>query len=459
MEALLFSTTELKSAEQLLFEQSELGHIQSLLPFDELAGLFAPYQATGSGGRSAHLSLKGGLALMFLKHYLDLSDSMLIDRLNSDIYLQLFCFTRINLNCPIRDKDLPGRWRRFFAQHMDIQKLQAVLAQAWQPHMQHTHVLLDDATCYESAIRYPTDVKLLFECCEWLDREVLKASRFYGTALPRRHHYKKLKIKVKKYVMKKRKTRKEENSLRRSLLHWLDKWQATLQVLLNHSGTYHELLHQSFYERLKTIRIIYQQQLYMFVHGVRKVPHRIVSLAKPYLRPIIRGKENKRYEFGAKVHQSQVDGLNFIEHLSFEAFHEGNRMWYSIAKHKKRFGKCTHYGADRIYATNKNRRKAKKLGVQTSFLPKGRKPKNYKQQSKIRKVLSKERATRLEGSFGTEKQTYGLRRILARNELTEVAWIVFGVHTANVVRLARRQHRHVKAQKQAQSNDLLRPAA
>ena len=430
----------MKSAEHLLFEQSELGRMQSLLPFDELAKLFEPHQANGSGGRPAHLSLKGGLALMFLKHYLDLSDSMLIDRLNSDVYLQLFCFTRIDLRSPIRDKDLPGRWRRFFAQHMDIQALQDRLAQAWQPHLDHTHILMDDATCYESHIKYPTDVKLLFDCCEWLDREVLKVSRFYGMALARRDKYKAAKKRVKRYVMKKRKNSKEQRSLRKSLLYWLDKWQATLQALLNHSSEYHAKLNQAFYDRLKTIRIIYHQQQYMLVHQVRKVPQRIVSLAKPYLRPIIRGKENKRYEFGAKAHQSQVDGLNFIEHLSFNAFHEGNRMWYSIAKHKKRFGKCTHYAADRIYATNKNRRKAKKLNIQTSFLPKGRKPKDYKQRSKMRKLLSKARATRLEGSFGTEKQTYGLRRIRARNELTEVAWIVFGVHTANVVRLARRLH-------------------
>jgi hypothetical protein len=30
-----------------------------------------------------------------------------------------------------------------------------------------------DATCYESCIRFPTDVKLLWECCVWIFEDQL----------------------------------------------------------------------------------------------------------------------------------------------------------------------------------------------------------------------------------------------------------------------------------------------
>ena len=56
----------------------------------------------------------------------------------------------------------------------------------------------------------------------------------------------------------------------------------------------------------------------------------------------------------------------------------------------------------------------------------------------IASELSKERATRMEGSFGTEKQHYSLDRIKARIKNTEILWIFFGVHTANAVRIAKR---------------------
>ena len=53
-------------------------------------------------------------------------------------------------------------------------------------------------------------------------------------------------------------------------------------------------------------------------------------------------------------------------------------------------------------------------------------------------VLRKERATRMEGSFGTEKEYYGLQKIKARTMRNEILWIFFGVHTANAVRIAKR---------------------
>ena len=52
--------------------------------------------------------------------------------------------------------------------------------------------------------------------------------------------------------------------------------------------------------------------------------------------------------------------------------------------------------------------------------------------------LRRERATRMEGSFGTEKEYYGLQKIKARTMKNEMLWIFFGVHTANAVRIAKR---------------------
>ena len=453
MENLLFSLHQLKSPEDLIFEQNILGKLQAKIPFKALAKKFDTYLPTRhQGGRPPHLSIEGGLALMFLKHYLNLSDAMLVERLNSDIFLQLFCFTRIPLHQPIRDKDLVGRWRRFFGDRLDIQSLQDVLATHWKPHMKQTNVLMDDATCYESNIKYPTDVKLLGDCVVWLFREMCRASAFYKVALPKTEKYDKALARLSTYQKLRRKVRSKEKRLRRSLLHWIKRWEEQLQYLLNLGPAYHQQLNKAYYSRIKTIRIIAQQQRYMLLHHVHKVPHRIVSLHKPYIRPIVRGKESKPYEFGAKVHMSQVDGLNFIEHLSFEAFHEGNRMWYSMARHKKRFEPCTHYAADGIYATNANRKKAKKLGVHTSFVRKGPKAKDEVQRQQVRSTLAKARSTRLEGSFGTEKQHYGLQKVKAKRIETEIAWIFFAVHTANAVRLTRRVDRKkVQATHQARA--------
>ena len=46
--------------------------------------------------------------------------------------------------------------------------------------------------------------------------------------------------------------------------------------------------------------------------------------------------------------------------------------------------------------------------------------------------------TAMEGSFGTQKEHYDLRRVKARTKRTEILYIFFGIHTANVVQLADR---------------------
>ena len=81
------------------------------------------------------------------------------------------------------------------------------------------------------------------------------------------------------------------------------------------------------------------------------------SIDRPYIRPIIRGKENKRVEFGAKVNNIQIDEISFIEHHYFEAFNEGVRLKECIEYQQELTGtKVTRVGADTIYANNENRR-------------------------------------------------------------------------------------------------------
>lgn len=199
-------------------------------------------------------------------------------------------------------------------------------------------------------------------------------------------------------------------------------------------------------ETLKTIKLVYQQQRQRYSNPQAKIPNRIVSLYKPYIRPIIRGKENKPLEFGVKVHKLQVGGISIIEYGSYEAFNECKRLKVSIIKHKSTFGTFTHIAADRIYATNGNRKYTTQKNIQTNFVRKGI-GKDDKATKQIKGLLNKERATRLEGSFGNEKEHYLLAKNKARSSDNEQIWLFFGVHTANAVLIAKRRQ---KARRQAQ---------
>ena len=65
-----------------------------------------------------------------------------------------------------------------------------------------------------------------------------------------------------------------------------------------------------------------------------------------------------------------------------------------------------------------------------------------KRKDLVRKEVARVRATAMECSFGTQKEQCDLRRVKVRTKLTEILYILFGIHTANVLRLADRiEHR------------------
>jgi hypothetical protein len=234
------------------------------------------------------------------------------------------------------------------------------------------------------------------------------------------------------YQKTRKKTRRAEKKLRKKLLKFLLKLTQHLEVLQ------HKKLSNKQEAKLKHIKKIYEQQ-HDKLYGNKPIKDRIVSLSKPYIRPIIRGKETKTVEFGAKVNVLQVDGINFIEHLSYDAFNEGTRLVRGIHLQRKLFGKCTHQSADQIYATNANRKYCTQNNIANNFIPKGKqKPQHMEQAAVLRKTLNVARGTILEGSFGNEKNHYLLQKIPARNEDTETCWILFGIFTSNAVKIASR---------------------
>ena len=157
------------------------------------------------------------------------------------------------------------------------------------------------------------------------------------------------------YCKKRKRKKSETRVLKRSLLHLLDKLIGLLEETID--ANVHRLspFQPLFHKRLSVIKKVLHQQTIPFQGG--EVKGIIVSIDKDYIRPIVRGKENKRVEFGAKVNTIQVDGIHFIEHMSFDAFHEGIRIPQCIDSQQTLLRqRVTHLAADRIYATNYNRK-------------------------------------------------------------------------------------------------------
>jgi hypothetical protein len=415
------------------FNESELGGIYQAIPWNEIVKKLRIKE--NKKGPDLIFGPQGMIALMFLKSYVECSDEMLINHLNGNIHFQIFCGILLGAE-RIKNFKIVSDIRCRLARNLDVREVQSVLAGYWKPYMRDTNVAMEDATCYETSMRYPTNVKLLWESTEWSYNQLKLICKYLKIRMPR-NKYEEQRDKYNNYSRKRKKINKETIKRTRSLLYLLGKLLGLLREIENQYQDQLDLP-EKYHERIKVIRKVLKQQQEIFETGNNSVPDRIVSISKSYIRPIVRGKETKPVEFGAKVNMIQFDGINFIEHLSFDAFNEGTRLVKSIRYGRSLFGKITHISADDIYATNANRKYTTAAHIVTNFKRKGRAGKHEEQRLIISRELRKERATRMEGSFGTEKEHYGLKRIRAMTELNEILWIFFGVHTANAVRIAKR---------------------
>ena len=106
------------------------------------------------------------MALAFLKMYTGLSAPKLMEALNGNIHYQIFCGIRISPENQLTNYKLIDSILLELSKALKSQEQQKLLADAWKPYMKNLDTVYTDASFYESLMRFPTDVKLLWECVE-----------------------------------------------------------------------------------------------------------------------------------------------------------------------------------------------------------------------------------------------------------------------------------------------------
>jgi hypothetical protein len=297
---------------------------------------------------------------------------------------------------------------------------------------EHKGRVIYDATACPQDIAYPTDLNLLNDAREKLEELI---DHIYIKELhqvkPRTYR----EVARKKYLQtaqKKNKSRKVIRKANRCQLNFVKRDIAIVNELLDAYQTNNQKfpLNPSQQKYLLVIQTLYDQQKQMFDTNTHSVDHRIVSIHQPHVRPIVRGKAQAKVEFGSKIHVSIIDGISFLDELSWDAFNEGSHMMDYIQKYRKRFG-CypREVLADQIYCTRVNRAALKELGIKLLAKPLGR-------PSALSIHVSPGERNPIEGKFGQAKTGYGLNRIKARLKGTSESWIATIVLVLNLVKLA-----------------------
>ena len=296
----------------------------------------------------------------------------------------------------------------------------------------HQGKLILDATVAPQAIRFPTDLSLLNEARQFSEQIIDKL--YPQTDLKKKPRtYRKNARKAYLGVVKKR--RPGSKVLRRGI-------KRQLQYLRRNLGHIEQLL-DSFPEamplplprwllhRYWVIQHVYEQQWEMYCNKSRRCNNRIVSISQPYVRPIVRGKLDKAVEFGAKLSVSLTgDGLARVDHLRWDAFHEGSDLPFQVESYKEHHGVYPEAVlGDPIYGSRANRDYLKTRGIRFAGKPLGRPKKVTEENRAEMKELAARRREEyrhripIEGKFGQGKSGYRLNYIRAKRADTSTAWI------------------------------------
>lgn len=287
--------------------------------------------------------------------------------------------------------------------------------------------LILDATCAPADIRYPTDVSLLNEAREKLDKLIDIVHKALGKIGKRPRTYRQIARRFYLSFVHNRKSRKK--AIRKAVgkqLRYVRRNLKALDRLLAVAGNRHGLS-QRHLETLETIRLLYEQQLYMYDNHTHKVNDRIVSISQPHVRPIVRGKDAADTEFGAKVAISIVNGFAFVEKLSWDNFNEGITLIESVKCYRQKYGYYPEAVlADKIYRNRDNLQYCEEHNIRLSGPRLGRPPADKeinKEQKRLERQDSRERNA-VESKFGIGKRRYSLARIMARLKETSESVIL-----------------------------------
>jgi hypothetical protein len=232
----------------------------------------------------------------------------------------------------------------------------------------------------------------------------------------------------KEYLNFSKKRRKSRKGIRRAIKSQLQYVRRDIKVLEQMLERRKEK--QGLNERdavmFEVIKQIYQQQKWMYDNKTHTVKDRIISLYQFWVRPIVRGKDRHKVEFGSKINVSEVEGFCRIDKFIWDAFNEGNFLQDQVENFKKIYGRYPKYLlADKIYLNRENRKYLKDKGINITGTPLGR-PKKETDKNYSKRYRKKKKAAQrnhIEGKFGQAKRGYGLNNIKARLPETSESWV------------------------------------
>ncbi|HNV35998.1 MAG TPA: IS5 family transposase [Rectinema sp.] len=411
--------------------------LADLIPWDEVEKRYSKLFAANNG-RPA-LSVRVALGALIIKEKKNVSDEELVEDIRESPYLQYFLgYEGYKDELPF-DPSMMVHFRKRLSGTI-LKEINALIIEAHKQEParedkedddddpsasaaseeKNRGTLIVDATCAPEDMRFPNDVSLLDEARRKTEKiiDVLHEQAPAGYAKPRTYR----KRARKEFLTFIRNRKPRETTIRNAIRKQLQYVERNLRIISDyreHAGC--DILTRKQYRDLVVISELARQQRELYRRKSHSLAGRIVSIAKPYVRPIARGKARGMYEFGAKLS------------VSLEAY-------------RQRYGRYPEVVcADKIYRTRENLQYCQEKGIRLSGPKLGRpfqeREKNRERIREQRRTEREDERTRIavEGKFGEGKRRYSLDRIGTKLRETSESAIMMVFLVMNLMVLYRKK--------------------
>jgi hypothetical protein len=202
-----------------------------------------------------------------------------------------------------------------------------------------------DTTVFESNITFPTDSKILETVRQFLVNDIIKQFQT-ETGLSNRTYNQVARKEfldfAKKRVISKEQVRKtikgQLQFLKRNIAQAKEVIATLDKKITDGQSSLTSKADQKAFKKLKTKLLIaeqiYAQQLKHYHNPKDKIDGRIVSFHRPSVRPIFRGKAQKKTEFGVKAFFSIMGRALILNKTSYDNFYDGKGFSEAVANMK-----------------------------------------------------------------------------------------------------------------------------
>ena len=422
--------------------------LAKLIPWEEVEADYSRH--FGVSGNDA-LPVRTALGSLIIKERLKLTDEETVAQISENPYLQYFIGMREFSTKQPFDPSLMVHFRSRISAEMLLRVNEQVCAPKKKSQQKdgdgneppaNNGKLIIDATCAPEDMRHPTDIGLLNDAREHSERVIdfLWAASDKDGRKPLTYRRK-----ARRQFLKAIRCRKPSGRhLRKGIRRQLGFLKRNLRTIGKMSGDVSlSVLTNQDYRKLLVTSEVYRQQCELFrMFGTehRRIDDRIVSLSKPHVRPIVRGKASADVEFGAKLSVSVIEGKTYLDRISWDAYNEGSDLQAQAEAFKKRTGAYPEsIHADKAYRNRENLRWCRENNIRLSGPALGRPlieegdPAARRKQRRLDEIIRIE----VEGRFGTAKRRYSLDKIMTKlreTSETTIALIFFVMNLDKILR-------------------------